>query len=1078
MDKEKRKMSHGKFMAIWIPIVAFLIVFAIAATVACNVFGIVLDTFLGRGAKHTIKPQGTENWDTDYYNQLYTDSKDAKAAALAKLTDVCDEGMILLKNNGVLPLDKGSAVTPFGKGYKHPVYNALSADGSIKYTSPTAADTVTPAAALAEKFTVISAAADKQPDDIGRAKGMWTNVDGSWVQPITYAGYPDSPAALPGTTRHDIDSFGGDNHIPELDVSVYGDIPAQTLTSIKQSTGLVFITRAGNEGADKKSDGYTDGTPHYLALSANEKDMIAYAKENCGKVVIVVVSSNPVELNPVMGGELEADAIVWAGHPGDNGFLSLAKILCGEVNPSGRTVDLFASDFTKTPSYKNWGDFMYENATAWETATPHPTGKKDEKGRDTYHRVYVEYEEGMYNGYRYYETAHDLGEDGFVYGELDGYGAIKTPGQVAYPFGYGLSYTDFTQTIESFSAAGDAITVRVKVTNDGERAGKEVVQIYYNAPYTELDRSMKIEKPTANLVAFAKTDVIEPTKSETVELTFSKEEMASYCYTRENPDGSRGCYMLEEGDYEITARRNSHDAVDSRIWHNETTIWFDSGNPRRLEKDMQSAMDENGTLLDYPAAAVKNKDAKFIAATNLFPYMSDYMNGETIPFTRADWKATFPGGEPVRSKNIKDKKYIDMFGIEEAFDSANNPLMGNVEGSKVYTDKMPNSKQKNDLSVLDMRGKDYYDDNWELLLDQIDWEGDKSDIIAILCGSNYFTNAVSSIGLPASNHCEGANGVRVDNGPLSDGSNGQKTVSWCMAPLMASTWNTALMTEMGAAMGQEALTVDKQGRYSPAFNLHRSPFQGRVFEYYSEDPVLSGKIAAAVVSGTANAGMFDYIKHFGLNDQETNRQYVLHTWATEQVVREIYNRPFEICIREARKTIKYTADENGTVGRRVMRGCSAMMVAQNAFGPTIAFANYDLVTRLIRDEWGFTGIINGDMFSWPSNGLYELFIRAGCDSWLAWNSTGNMTDYESATARTAMRDAMHHVAFTIANSSVLQNSPPGTIIYYDMSPWRIWLIVLNVVVYTAAAVMVTLTVLRLLDGKKHPGKYKNKRERT
>lgn len=1071
-----QRMSNGKFMAIWIPIVSVLVIFAIAATIACSIFGAVLDTFIGRGEKHTIRPEGTENWDTDYYNMLYDDSAGAKAASLLKNEEVCNEGMVLLKNNGVLPLAKGGKVTPFGRGYKHPVYNANADNGSIKYTNPAAEETVTPEEALSKKFEIFSASADLQPDDMGRSFGFWTNVNGSWVQPITYSGYPDSPSYAEGTTRHDTDSFGGDNHLPELAVSAYDALSAEDVSAMADTAGLVFITRSGNEGMDKKSDGYDDGTPHYLALSANEKDMIAYAKEHCASVILIVVSSNPVELAPVSTGDLEVDAIVWAGHPGDNGFESLASILCGDVNPSGRLTDLFATDFLRTPSLKNWGDFYYTNATMWELANTHPTGGQDSSGHSTYYRTYVEYEEGMYNGYRYYETAHDTGASGFVYGELDGKGAIKTPGEVMYPFGYGLSYGDFSQTIESFSVSGDTVNVRVKVSNAADaRAGKDVVQLYYTAPYTELDKEMKIEKPTVNLVAFGKTGVIEPGESDYIDLSFSVEEMASYCYTRENPDGTTGCYMLEEGSYEISLRSDSHNVIDSREWNNSSTVWFDNSNPRQLEKDMQAAMDENGNLLDYPARAAENREAGFIAATNLFQYLSDYMNDETTMLTRAAWDSDWTDEAAVRTKEIKNKKYIEMFGIEEGFDSATNPDMGNVEGSNVYTSVMPVSGADNGLTVLDMRGKDYYDENWELLLDQIDWTADRSDIITNLCGSNYFTNAIASIGLPPSNHCEGANGVRVDNGPLSDGSNGFKTVSWCMAPMMASTWNTVLMEEMGASMGQEALTVDKQARYSPAFNLHRSPFQGRVFEYYSEDPVLSGKIAAAVVTGTANAGMIDYIKHFGMNDQETNRQYVLHTWATEQVARELYNKPFEICIREARKTIKYTADADGTVATRVMRGCSGLMVAQNAFGPTIAFCNYDLVTRLIREEWGFTGVINGDMYSWPSNGVYELFLRAGCDTWLAWNSTGNVNDYESATARTVMREALHHLSFAIANSSVLQDSPPGTIIYYDISPWRVALIVVNVVIYTVAAAMIVLTILRVLDARKHPDRYKSKK---
>ena len=395
----KKKMSNRRFMSIWIPIVSVMVVLAIGANIAGSVFGGILDTSLGRGERHVLHLENVANWDTEYYPQQYTTLAQAREAAERKMYEVVSEGMVLLKNDGVLPLEKGSLVTPFGRGYAHPIYNGNAIGGSIKYTSPE--DGITPRQALERQFTLISAAADKQPAQLGREKGMWTQNNGSWFQPITYSGYPDVPVALEGTTRHDVDAFGGDNYILELDVSAYDDIGAEELDRMSGSTGILFISRSGNENADKKSDGYTDGTPHYLALSKNERDMIAWAKAHCQSVVLVVNSSNPVELMPVMQGELEVNAIVWAGHPGDVGFDPLADILCGEVNPSGRLVDLFATNFLKTPSFANWGNFHYTNSESGAGNEP-----------------YVEYAEGMYNGYRYYETAYDLKAAGFSYGEL------------------------------------------------------------------------------------------------------------------------------------------------------------------------------------------------------------------------------------------------------------------------------------------------------------------------------------------------------------------------------------------------------------------------------------------------------------------------------------------------------------------------------------------------------------------------------------------------------------------------------------------------------------------------------------
>ena len=1051
--KEKLRMRNGIVLAIWIPILAVLLAVLIALNVLAGIFGGVLDTSLGRGERHTIKPENTETWDTEYYEERYDTLEEAVAASQKVMKQVDDEGTVLLKNNGVLPL-KSKTVTPFGRGYAHPIYNGMQEGGSILYTPPEKG--ISPEQALEEGgFTIISAAADKQPEDMGLTTdggfgGYIQDDDGSWIQVFKYENYPDAPQRAEGTSRHNTMSFGGDNQIPELKVDVYNDIPSSELEKMKDSVGLVFVSRSGSESLDKKADAYDDGTPHFLALSKNEKDMIAYAKKNCDSVILIVNSSNPMELMPVMQGELEVDAIIWAGHPGDQGFRSVADILAGKVNPSGRLVDLFATNFTKTPSFNNWGKFNYTNADQ---------------------SPFVEYQEGMYNGYRYYETAYDIGAEGFVYGELDGMGAIKTPGEVAYPFGYGLSYTTFEQKMTTFSY-GDTFTVEVEVTNTGDVAGKEVVQLYYEAPYTDVDKQMKIEKPTATLVAFGKTDLIQPGEKDSVTLTFGKDELASYCYTRSNPDGTTGCYFLEAGDYSFTLRANSHDVIEEKLWANPEDIWYDNDNVRPSEIAMQAAMTDEGELLPYPEKSAEDPDAKFIAATNLFPYMSEYMEEESSMLTRADWENTLP---TTRTPNKEvSEKFSSMFNLEDTFNYQTDEKLGNVEGSAVYTESIVEKADKA-LTVLDMRGKDYFDEDWDVLLDQLDYEADADDIRQILVAESYFTNGVDSIGLPPSRHCEGANGVRLNNGN-GLAADDRDTSAWCMAPMMASTWNTELIRRAGEAMGQEALLSGRQGRMAPAFNLHRSPFQGRVFEYYSEDPLLSGKMAVAMVNGTASMGMFDYIKHFGLNDQETNRANRLKTWANEQVIRELYNRPFEIAIREARKTIKYTADSEGTVKTKVMRGVSAMMGAQNCFGPVTAFANYDLMTKLVRDEWNFNGVIITDMFS-GGESFIELTIRAGTDTWLVWNDTNPDVHTDTATGKSLVRTALHRLAYTVANSSVLQDSPPGTIIYYDMSPWRVGLLAGTIAGGIVIGVLAILLVLRTVDSIRHPERYRAKKKK-
>lgn len=1045
MDGKKLRMSNGKFMAIWIPIVSFFVVLVIAALIAGSIFGIVLDTQLGRGKRVTVVPEGRENWDAEYYEQKYTNYEDSRKASLDIMEEVGEGGMILLKNDGTLPIEKNSAVTPFGHGYAFPVYNSVAMVSSIKQTFPGRDYVVTPQETLGEHFTVLDAAAKLQPDSDSAAN------------------YPDSPTYDPSTYTVDDSIFvgGSVNDLRELSVEAYDELSDADVEAMKNSTGLVFVSRYGNENNDKRMEAYDDGTPHYLALSKNEKDMIRYAKEHCGKVVLVLVSCGPMELDPVVRGELEVNAIVWAGNPGDTGFAALGRILCGDVNPSGRTVDIFSTDFTKDPSYNSYGDFRYTGTS----------GNVDDTADDR--MSFVEYREGVYMGYRYYETASDI--DALEYGELDGKGAVKTPGAVVYPFGYGLSYTTFDQEIVGFDTSGDDITVSVKITNTGKVKGRDVVQIYYGAPYTSLDESLKIEKSTVNLISFGKTADIEQGDDTTINLTFRKEDMASYAYKRDNGDGTHGCYMLEEGDYTISVRANSHDVYDSDVWHNGSTIWYDNSNPRNSEMEMQSVLDDNGGPIGVP----KNGDEEFRAATNLFDYESKYIDEYVTSLTRTNWSGTFPQPYENRERTIPEEYAADL-GRDLNFDPETNAELGNVKGSKVYTETMPKQKAEKTLTVADMRGKDYNDESWDILLDQLDFEADKTNISQVLGGENYFTERVESIELVPSAHCEGANGVRMDNKDMMDviadattgGENLAKTASFGSAPNFASTWDLGLLERVGQAMGQEALVCGLNGRYSPAFNLHRSPFIGRINEYFSEDPILSGKVATAFVNGTASAGLTDYVKHFGLNDQETNRTSAC-TWATEQTIREIYNKPFELVMRDARKTVKYTSDTEGNTSEKVMRGLSGMMISQNRVGTTRGFFHYNLVTELVRNEWGFDGHIITDMFTLRAGDVDQM-VRAGTDSWLAWSGGGSLLDYDSATSRTAMREALHHVAFTVANSNALQNSPPGTIIYYTMSPWRIALIIVSVVVFAIAAAMVVLTVLRVLHSKKHPELYRSK----
>lgn len=1032
--KEKLKMRGRKFRAITISLIALLLILNVVITVAGNVMETTLDTYVGKGKTIAEPPKESEGWDTDYYEEKYTDNEVAKAAAYEVAQQVMQEGTVLLKNNGVLPLAPGSTITPFGRGFIDPVYGQLTSSGSAKWVY----DPISPETALAETYTINEAA----------------------IELMNAAGDPEILKEAAGTSEAGVagSMLGGNSFIYEYDPSIYSEMETAAGT-----TGLVMITRAGQEGSDKKFDAYEDGTPHYLAISENEKAAIRTAKEKCDNVIVVLASSATIELAPLMSGELEADAIVWVGHPGETGFGVLNDILSGAVNPSGRTVDTYAADLTADPSYQNIGSFAYDNATVMLSSFTDGSGEMA--------RYYTDYQEDMYVGYRYYETA-DVMDEAFVYGELDDGGAWTMAGAVCYPFGYGLSYTDFSQEIVSYKDSGDEIEVQVKVTNTGDTyAGKEVVQLYYNAPYTQFDVENKIEKPVANLIAFDKTELLEPGKSQTLSLSFAKEDMASYCYTHENPDGTMGCYVLEEGDYEISLRNNSHEVIDTKITTLDETFWYDGSDLTHIRKSdiaAQSDMDDEGNILDTPS----NPEGSYVNATNQFQTSSDYMNANSTILSRAAWNTTQPKWEESKSLN---EEFFAALGVETGFDVETDAAFGNTKTSIWYSEEEPVSGADYGLTLADMRGKDYYDEDWEKLLDQIDWDKDKKGILMDFAGAAYATGAVASMEMPGTVIEDGANGLKVQGN--DNGYDMSKSSSFPFGPTMAATWNEDLLYAVGEAFGQESMANGINGWYCPAVNLHRNQFSGRIFEYYSEDPVLSGKLAARVISGAGDQGMYCTIKHFALNDMETNRSALCTVWATEQTMRELYFKPFEIAIKEARMTIKYTADEQGTVRTKTMRAANAVMPSQAGVGAVVGTCNYSLLQSVLRDEWGFEGVVYSDYWVWSDNSFRDLAMRVGCDIYLCMYMPfmWSLEDYDSVYAKNAMRAALHNIGYVTVNSNAMQNAAPGTTFRVTMSPWKKVLIPVNLLGYGLTVFFIVLEVRRKKDEKVHPERYKQKK---
>lgn len=963
-DHAKSKMTNKKFIKIWSVVLALILVLTVTINLLMNYFSGYVDLYLGGGDMIVTKTEGSEDWNSEYYPADYENKKDTKAAADLMVETIEGEGMVLLKNNGALPLKHGAAVTLFGRSAADPVYGG-SGSGSVKL------DTVVD---LYE----------------GMAEAGFVINDTVYDALLHYASYTEEPTAL-GTKRV-YDNPKGVIAMDKPEASSYyiGEMPVNHYEGTESSfasfgdAAIVVIGRGGGEGGDLTQnmkgwdENYTPGQ-HQLELNQDEKEMLALAKQYFEQVIVLINASTPMELG-ILEADDGVDAILWVGSPGQTGFRAVGKALCGTINPSGKTADIYPADFTKDPTFVNFGHYAYSNLNG----------------------TFVQYEEGIYIGYRYYETA---AVEGFIdYEEA-----------VVYPFGYGLSYTTFDWEItnQELGDVKDAITVEVTVTNTGTVPGKDVVELYYSAPYTPGG----IEKAAVVLGDFEKTNLLQPGESQSVTLTLAVEDMASYDYQEEK------AYVLEEGTYLITIQTDSH--------------------------NVKSGCDpiEYKVSRDIVYAGNDHRTSDATAVTNLFDDLSAMFTdtptqGYALNMSRADFAGTFPSA-PEGADFTANESIIQGY---QPYD---------VEANLNPEQEMPTTEAENGLSLIDMRGLDYQDPSWELLLDQMSVK----EMVKLVLNGMYGTVAAPSVALPATTDFDGPAGISSYMTNLS-------CTAYPSEVVIASTFNEELVYEMGKMVGNEALANGITGWYAPAMNLHRSQFAGRNFEYYSEDPLLSGRMGAACVSGAASKGVFCCVKHFAANDQETNRvNNGVSSWVNEQALRELYLRPFEITIKSAAQTIQYISDDMGTMSQKEMAGCTAIMSAYNRLGTTWAGGSVPLMDQVLRDEWGFEGLVITDF------DLYEYMypdqsIAAGSDLILSTDAMKSLEDTKSATAVANLRKSCHNILYTIVHSNAMNDIAPGTIITYTEAPWRGWLRTADYVIAGLWVVALAWVVIRVSKNRK------------
>ena len=889
-----------------------------------------------------------------------TEETSAKATEL--VNEITADGVVLAKDeDGILPVASGSKLNVFGWASTNPCYGGTGS-GALNTAYP-----------VTDLLTGLHDA------------GIETNEELSKF-------YTDYKADRPS-----VGMVAQDWTLPEPNVSLYTDEMMENAKAFSD-TAMVVITRVGGEGADLPTDmasvvdgswirrvaqaygsergtAYYNGTyddslnegndwdkgDHFLQLSNREEDLLDLVTANFDNVILVYNGANAFQMD-FLKDYPQIKGVLLCPGTGQSGFEGFGKVVSGEVNPSGRTVDTYVSNLKNAPWWNNFGDFKYTNTEELNS----DSSFFDPEGTTP---SFVNYVEGIYVGYKFYETAADEG-------------LINYDDEVVFPFGYGLSYTSFTKEMGGITNDGTNLNFTVTVTNTGSVAGKDVVEIYSDPPYT----NGGIEKSSANLLDFAKTSELAPGESQTIEFSIPVEDLASYDYQ------TNGCYVLEAGDYVISANDDSHNVADSQTYTVASDIVYNESNKR-------------------------GSDA--VAATNEF----DFAEGEITYLSRADGFANYAEATaaPATYEMTDEQK--------AAFDNAHTYTEAGYQNDDDANAADITTGAKNGLKLVDLRGVDYNDAKWDQLLDQMTID----EMQQTIGFGGYQTAAVSSIEKVRTNDCDGP--ASINNNFTGVGS-----VGFPAATLIGMTWDKELAYAFGDSIGEMANEMDTSGWYGPAMNIHRTAFAGRNFEYYSEDGVLSGRMASNAIMGAQEHGVYAYMKHFALNDQEGNRTSMAATWSNEQAIREIYLKPFEISVKDA--------------------DCHAVMSSFNYIGTRWAGGCKELLKNVLRGEWGFVGFVETDYFGVYGYMTADQGVRNGSDLMLC--TTGN--DFNTVTVLTnsskqALREASKNILYTVVNSRAYaaENLNPG------MAKWEIIMIGADVLV---ALLIVALEIKTFKSYKK------------
>lgn len=1010
-------------------------------------------------------------------------------------TEIESEGAVLLRNeNNTLPLEKGSKVTILGAmSYNYICGGTGSAGGKYDeytYTMKEAFDgSKTEGSGVStEKYLDVN---EKAWNWLEEAVGGSRNADSKY-EGHTGTGELSTIAGSDYVENKDAygnGDWGGYSRVCEFDESVYEDNKDSFMQDGYNDVAIVTFGRSGAEGAspvmDYDGDGVASTGTTYLQLSEDELGLLDFCNKNYDKTIVLINSSTPIELGEIEQEEYGVDACLWIGHPGEAGLVGVAQVLTGDVNPSGHLVDTYAYDMSTMPSFYNNDDNKYTNVENIKT------------GFDQSNNFgYYQYEEGIYVGYRFYETADAEGyfdSDAFTTHEWKNGTAKGYDEVVQYPFGYGLSYTTFDEEVTASNidlTAHSSNSITVKVTNTGDVAGKQVVQLYQEAPYGTDETcgisGVGLQKSAKALIGFQKTGIIEPGESEEVTITFDTDDLASF------DSYGHGCYVLEKGDYKFHIGLNAHeDACDPVEASLSESIIYDEDNAgarscdEEVAKVAMSDVDAgDGNMLDgylsrsdftggmetimqhessCKEEALSDALVDVLATpalgTTEYTYET-YENGQKVQKTTtkyvggADYEA-YATDENVDGKDQNDDSYLyDDENTEHKIDYGKvyyvvvddngDPVVDDDGNYQVTEDE---TSMRLDVNCEFLKDVDYSNEIWAYLLDETTLD----EQINVQGNLGWSTPAVESVNKTREDVVDGP-------GEPGNGNSSYGTNTWFTSAVVnASTWNPYLLNKLGIAYAHQSIKNNLAGAYAPAMNTHRTPFGGRNFEYYSEDGFIGGKMGAAEVAGLQSEGIYVYIKHMAMNDNDTNRDGNI-TWFSEQAAREIMLKDYEICVKE---TYVVDDDEAGTGHFEAGQGTLGIMASLNRDG--ISMFHPGMYRTILRNEWGFNGLVVTDgvgPYPWvmtPGAGLF-----GGVEGQLGGSTITTYYDYEGDATSTnygkyLLRQTTKHMLYQVCQTGKLVRGETGATTGTPV--WKVIMIVIDVVLALLAVLAIVLNII-------------------